>query len=461
VITRLEATRYRCFEQLGVDMSEFKIIVGANGSGKTTLIDIPSLFGELLRSDNIASVFTLKRGDMPARASALRELVFAGRSDDFSLAVEAKLPQEIQEKVVASLIERHDPPLHGGRKKLMDLVAYRNSPERWPTHIRYELRLEVFNERELNVKNEYLFVFPESSSPEREIGGLQGEVNSGRSDWQYILRREYGGVAEFQTEVDPIQGSAVRDEKIRIKPNLLAMSLVKYRSDAYPAASWLYELLTEKAVFLEPDWEQLRAASPPGQPSELIRSALNLPWLALSLKQQGLNADLPDKEKECYRSRSFSDWVDHVKTALPQVEDIDVKERKEDHHAYFSVQYNGGFSVTSSGLSDGTLRILTLTLLPYLPSAPRLIVTEEPENGIHPRAIEAVLQSLSSMYDSQVWVSSHSPVVLARAKLDQLLCARLANQGGVEMVAGTDHPRLQEWRGGIDLGSLFAAGVLG
>ena len=70
-------------------------------------------------------------------------------------------------------------------------------------------------------------------------------------------------------------------------------------------------------------------------------------------------------------------------------------------------------------------------------------------------------QSLSSMYDSQVWVSSHSPVVLARAKLDQLLCARLASEGGVEMVAGTDHPRLQEWRGGIDLGSLFAAGVLG
>ena len=47
------------------------------------------------------------------------------------------------------------------------------------------------------------------------------------------------------------------------------------------------------------------------------------------------------------------------------------------------------------------------------------------------------------------------------AKLDQLLCARLASEGGVEMVAGTDHPRLQEWRGGIDLGSLFAAGVLG
>jgi len=150
-----------------------------------------------------------------------------------------------------------------------------------------------------------------------------------------------------------------------------------------------------------------------------------------------------------------------VQTALPQVADIDVREREDDHHSYFVVSYKGGFKVPSPGLSDGTLRILTLTLLPYLSKHPAILVTEEPENGIHPRAIEAVLQSLSSMYDSQVWVSSHSPVVLARAKLDQLLCARLASGGGVEIVPGTDHPRLQDWRGGIDLGSLFAAGVLG
>ncbi len=461
MITRLEAIRYRCFERLGVDMSEFKIIVGANGSGKTTLIDIPGLLGDLLRSDNIASVFTLKRGVMPARASALRDLVFAGRGNDFSLAIEARLPLEIRDKVVESLIARHDPPHSGKRKRLGDMQAYRNNPLHWPTHIRYELRLEVFNDRELNVKNEYLFVFPESSSPERAIGGLQGEVNSEHSNWHHILKREYGGTAEFQTETDSIQGSNARNEKIRIKPNLLAMSLVKYRSDAYPAANWLYELLTEKAVFLEPDWGQLRAASPPGQPLELIPSALNLPWLALNLMRQGMPDDATVEEQKHHRSRDFNDWVDHVKTALPQVEDIDVKEREEDHHAYFSVRYAGGYSVTSSGLSDGTLRILTLTLLAYLPNAPQLVVTEEPENGIHPSAIEAILQSLESLYSSQVWISSHSPVVLAASKLEQLLCARQTTEHGVVVVAGEDHPRLKDWRGGIDLGSLFAAGILG
>jgi predicted ATPase len=103
---------------------------------------------------------------------------------------------------------------------------------------------------------------------------------------------------------------------------------------------------------------------------------------------------------------------------------------------------------------------MALTVLPYLQKRPAVIITEEPDNGIHPQAIEAVLQSLGSVYDSQVLISSHSPVVLAMSKLDQILCARLAPNGAATIIRGTDHPRLKEWKGGIDLGSLFAAGVL-
>src|SRR5260221_268249 len=112
----------------------------------------------------------------------------------------------------------------------------------------------------------------------------------------------------------------------------------------------------------------------------------------------------------------------------------------------------------SSGLSDGTLRILALTLLAYLEQHPASLVTEEPENGLHPRAIEAVLQSLSSLYGSQVWVSSHSPVVLAHSDLKNILCTQLGADGAVTVIRGPDHPRLQKWQDGIDLGSLFAAG---
>jgi len=452
MITRLEAIRYRCFERLAVDLTDFQVIVGANGAGKSTLLDLPFLVGELLRADTIALIFLVKRGDKPARAATLRELIYAGGGDDCSIALEAKLPDEIRDQWVESLVART------GAKGEAD--ALRNTPARWPTHIRYELRLEVVNERDLQVRNEYLFVFPEQGRPDRSVVGIWGESNSGQADWHFILRREAGGPAVFETETetDTQPGSLTT----RVKPSLLAMSAVKYSPDSYPAAYWLYGLLTARSVFLDPQWDRLRAPSPPGLEKGVIPSALNLPWLALALKLDGLPDGASAAERAAYRSQDYSDWVDHVKTALVPVADIEIKEREEDHHAYFIIRYVSGYSVTSSGLSDGTLRILTLTLLPYLHNPPKLLVTEEPENGIHPRAIETVLQSLSSMPESQIWISSHSPVLLGSIELEDLICARLTPSGAVELICGKDHPRLAEWRKDIDpdLGVLLAAEVL-
>lgn len=449
MITRLEAARYRCFERLGVDVGDFRVLVGANGSGKTTLLDLPVLLGDLLRANNIASPFMERRPELPPRAGSLNELVFAGRGSDFSLAVEARLPDTVQAKVLQGIFAR----LRTEKSRL----AFQEEQRRWPTHIRYELGLRISSERELHVVNEYLFVFPEAYSPDRRQGGFHGVLAEGNKHWRLILQREFGYEAEFVPEV-PSSGGKTRVAKAGLPATLLAMPRVLFESESeYPAARWLHSLLTTEAVFLEPNWSAMRQASPPGQPKVITANGRNIPWLALDLKREGA----PEGAEADYCSERYGDWIAHVQTALPQVVDIDVREREDDHHAYFVVSYRGDFKVPSPGLSDGTLRILTLTLLPYLSKQPAILVTEEPENGIHPRAIEAVLQSLSSMYDSQVWVSSHSPVVLAAAKLDQLVCARLTSEGGVEMVVGTEHPRLKEWRGGIDLGSLFAAGVLG
>jgi len=86
---------------------------------------------------------------------------------------------------------------------------------------------------------------------------------------------------------------------------------------------------------------------------------------------------------------------------------------------------------------------------------------EEPENGIHPRAVETVFQSLSSVYGAQVLLATHSPVILSLAKPEQVLCFAKTEDGATDIVSGSDHPRLRTWRGETDLGTLFASGVLG
>jgi predicted ATPase len=433
VITRIEATNYRCFERLDVDLAEFGVLVGANGAGKTTLLDIPVLLGDLLKARNISSAFLESAEPRGPRASTLGELVYQGRGDRFAFAAETRLPETVVHALLASASE-----------------SVRQEEELWPRFIRYELRLRVAGQRALQVQSEYLFTFSEKHKPSRATSSsrVPSEMTPHHS-WTFVIHREAGEEFELREEVREAGKSRRAPAKTAAVPaERLALDRVGFEEpEKYPAATWLLALLTEGAVFFEPDWNQLRTASPPGLPSQLTADGRNLPWLALRLK-----AEAPEQ---------FQAWVEHVGIALPQVTAIDAVEREEDHHAYFRVTFNDSYEVTSSGLSDGTLRILALTLLSYLDSPPRLLVVEEPENGIHPRAIEVVLEGLSSMYDSQVLVSSHSPVVVANAQLKNLLAARLERDGSVTIIPGAEHPRLVDWKGGIDLGSLFAAGVLG
>lgn len=426
MITRIEATRYRCLEKLDADLGEYTVLAGANGAGKTTFLDIPVLLGDLLRQRDVAAAFTERIDDRPARATTLQDLVFCGQGDTFGFAVEAKLP----EAVVRDLLDGASDAVKADNKK-------------WPSRLRYELRFQIFNKRELNVQNEYLFIFPDTAVPTREQTRFYGD-GAEKRDWRFVLRREYGGDAQFRVETKP----SAKAKGTKVEASLLALPRVQFESAAdYPAARWFHDHLTVGCVFYSPDINALRTASPPGLPTTIMPSARNLPWLAHELASE--------------QPQEFKAWVDHVRTALPQISNIETREREEDHHAYFIVTYNHDYAVTSSGLSEGTLRVLSLTLLPYLIRQPALLVTEEPETGIHPRAIETVLQSLSSMYHSQVLISTHSPVVLAHTKLQQLLCARIVDHGAVEMVPGPNHPRLKEWHGSADLGNLFAAGVLG
>lgn len=432
MITRIEATRYRCFDKLDVELGDFRVLVGANGSGKTTLLDVPVLLGELLRVRTIGEAFTERRDGRAPRATSLRELIFQGQGDFFILAVEAALPENVRRDLLEGMSEKA-----------------RSQPDRQPTHIRYELRLQIFNETELQVQNEYLFVFPTPHAPSRTTSDtsaprMHGEVTPSRH-WKFILRREYGGEAIYTPET--VQRP--RSTKSKVSPQQLAFPRLQFESQSeFPAARWFFDLLVEDTVFFDPDWNALRVASPPGlSKTQVLGSGKNAPWMALEL--QRTDAD------------RFELWKNHVHLALPQISDVSVHEREDDHHAYFRVRYGDRYDVPSSGLSDGTLRILVLTLLAYIAEPPRFLVTEEPENGIHPKAIEAVIQGLASIYDSQVIVSSHSPVVLARSDLAQILAARIRADGACEVIPGPEHPRLVDWKGEVSLSTLFAAGILG
>ena len=76
------------------------------------------------------------------------------------------------------------------------------------------------------------------------------------------------------------------------------------------------------------------------------------------------------------------------------------------------VRYN------SRQMSDGILRVLAITSLLYLDHIPPLITLEEPENGVHPQLLRAIVQILREITQRkppnqcQVFFTTHSPYVL-------------------------------------------------
>ncbi len=330
--TRIEASNYRCFDQLAVSMDNFTVLAGANGSGKTTLLDIPVLLQDLLKSGDIATAFLesiLKRGP---RAGSLDELLFRGEGESFLLAIEAQLPVQIAKNLLN----------HASK-------AIQSAPERHPTHIRYEVQLRVYEGRELRVKSEHLFTFPMSKSYEVARLPIQGE-NSHQADWRFIIHRESG--SKSATLFTP-ESISTQERHVDLDVTRLGFARLQYESRAeFEAGRWLLDALMEDLLFFTPDWEELRKASRPGLPKRLMASGENIPWLALRLQQRS--------------PRRFQEWIEHIQTALPQISHVEIREREEDHHAYFRVTYESGFVVTSTGLSEGTLRIFALTLIPYI-----------------------------------------------------------------------------------------------
>jgi len=450
MITRLEAYRYRCFndEGVAVDFGEYNMLAGRNGAGKTTLLDIAVLLGDMLRSRNCSDAFLKPQSswDTP-RSHTLNELFFGGNGNQLTFAVEAKLPPEI----VSRLTDTTDSELQANEQL-------------WPQYLRYELRLEMFNNRELQVRNEHLFLYPEKvrTKPDYRQEGLLGiptEINTQSAPvldsrrWISVLHRGDGSPITFSQESEDKnrrKGSARRPiAQMRVPAGQMALALLPPDGQLYPAANWFRSLLEQETVFFDPKWNTLRSASSPGRTTGITTNGDSMPWLALELQKS-------DPER-------FERWVKHVKTGLRQIRTIRVVEREEDHHAYFVVTYENNYEVTSSGLSEGTLRLMVLTLIPYLPSAllPAHLVIEQPEDGIHPRAIETVLDALKSIYDSQVWVSTQSPLVLAHTKIENVLCATIEDDGSAKVLSGEQHPRLKDWKGSVDLGTLLATGVLG
>jgi len=418
MIRLVEALRYRSLRYVRQEIGDFHVLVGPNASGKSTFLDVIHFLGDFLKSGLDRAV--------RLRSPNVENLVWMQEKHDFELAVELEIPEE--------------------RRRQLRQGTY--------TRARYEVGIGLNKKGELAIAGENLWLkggenptqtqqrefFPKPPMPQGAIVLPEG-AQAPRAWKKVVTKKASSGNDYFMSE------TTGWNNPFRLGPQRPALANLPEDDERFPVATWLKRVLIEGIHFLVLNSEAMHRPSPPGSPIEFQADGSNLPWAIEDLKTRN--------------SESFHKWLDHVRTALPDIKDVDTIERPEDKHRYLQITYSTGLKAPSWTVSDGTLRLLALTLLAYLEGPRRVYLIEEPENGIHPQAVEPVFQSLSSAYDSQILCATHSTVVLSLAEPSQVLCFARTSDGATDIVRGSEHPNLRDWKRGADLGTLFATGVLG
>lgn len=418
MIRLIEALNFRCLHYVRQPLGPFHVLVGPNASGKTTFLDVVAFLGRLVTDGLDAAV--------DDRTENFQDLVFGRRGGSFELAIEAAIPEERR----------------SGLKKPFDAI-------------RYEVKIGVDDKtQEVGILGEKAWLklaeqevrSPKTLFPQGPVVPPTVLTGRARRGWQPVLTKAHSGNDNFYVEVRDAGGGKGWFPSIKLGPRKSALGNLPEDEFKFPVSTWLKGLLAGgvQSIVLNSLW--IRKASPPGKARRFRPDGSNLPWVVYELSKS------EDRLKA---------WIAHLQTALPDIEGIRTVERPEDKHRYLVIRYRGGLEVPSWMASDGTLRLLALTIPAYLPNFPGVYLIEEPENGIHPSAVEAAYQSLSSVYDAQILLATHSPVILSLADADKVLCFKKTDNGETDIVLGSEHPALKDWKGETNLGVLFAAGVLG
>lgn len=417
MITLVEALNYRCLKYVSRPLQPFHVLVGPNASGKSTFMDVISFLSDLL-------LYGLD-GAILNRASNPHDLLFQHQGHTFELALEADIPYDLRKKTTRSDLDtiRYE----------ITLGFDDGSPD-------FEIRAEkVLLKQSDPRRDDQPSLFPTVREGPHTLV-LQSSKNT-----KYVISKVPGGNDNFYSEIYRKSGKGWTPS-FRLGPKRSALRNMPADERRFPVTTWFRDYLQTGVQHLTLNSRRISRPSPPLNVTTLALDGSNVPWVIARMRKS-------DRE-------NHAAWIKHLQTALPDLADITTIERPEDRHCYMVYKYSNGLSLPSWVVSDGTLRLTALTLPAYLAELTGTFMVEEPENGIHPRAVATAYESLSSLYDAQVLLASHSPVVLSEAIINEVLCFARDEQGATDIVLGSEHPALRYWRDDVDVGTLLAAGVL-
>ncbi|GAA1338160.1 AAA family ATPase [Saccharothrix algeriensis] len=418
MLTRLEVRGFKNLLDVDVEFGPFTCIAGANGIGKSNIFDAIEFLSHLA-GETLMEASQRVRGSTGLRGGDPRDLFWDGYRDhqrQIDLAAEMIVPAEVEDDLGAPANARttflryeltlgYLPPRGEGsigRLTLLKEQLRHITRGDAPKHLRFPHSAKHF--RAAVVKGERRGG-PFLSTEDREggivinvhgDGGSHGKPQpraagrAGRTVLSTVTTNDYPTVLAARREMQSWKRLALEPSALRAPDGFADPKALD--TDGRHLASTLYRIANENA----------RDLSAPDPDAVYARVAGRLSDLS-GVSVEGLTVEL--------------DQVREVFTLF--------------------LQERGDLRLPARALSEGTLRFLALCVLLEDPTFKGLICMEEPENGIHPANLPAMLKLVedlavdpSAAPDNgntfrQVIVNTHAPGVVQLCDPQDLLLAEV------------------------------------
>lgn len=418
MLTRLKVNGFKNLVDVDVRFGPFTCIAGANGVGKSNLFDAIMFLSALADKTLIDAAKSVR--DEEGRSSDIHGL-FHRVGDKYADEMTFEVEMIVPEKGIDDLGQE-------ARAKITLLhylikLGYR--PEKQGV---LELLKEELTHIKLGDASKHLLFDHKAATWRNSV------VKGRRSGVAFISTDGTGKERIIKLHADGEGGGRSR---LILAANLPRTVLSTVNAAENPTAlmakremqSWSL-LQLEPSALRKPD--DITAPTKLGADgSHLAATLYHLPKTKLSAEQDGQGTE---NAKEA-ATGVYAQLANRLTELIDDVQDVtvDFDEKRE----LLTVMLTGrdGTPHAARALSDGTLRFLALATLELDTESYGLICLEEPENGIHPGRIPAVLRLLQDIATDvddkigldnplrQVIVNTHSPAVVAQIPADSLLIA--------------------------------------
>ncbi len=149
----------------------------------------------------------------------------------------------------------------------------------------------------------------------------------------------------------------------------------------------------------------------------------------------------------------FRELVTQLRKVIPVVQDVRVKRASIDkdlvgYELLFDM--TGGDGVPAHSVSHGILMALAILSVLVAPNPPKLLLLDDLESGLHPKALGDLVQQLRNVQEQnpelQIVATSHSPYLLDYLQAEEILLTSLDEDGYAVVKSLTEHPEYERWK---------------